>query len=282
MHFRAPRGYNLPLTMAGVSQKTMRTRLDFAITPQPTETTCGPACLYAVYRYYNDDISSEQVFSEVQMLPGGGTLTVFLALHAMRRGYDATIFTCNLQMFDPTWFTPAPGGGGGGSPLIRERLIAQKAVKNDPKLHIATDGYLQYLDEGGQLFMEDITPQLIDRILDSGAPIIAGLSATWLYRAKRDRPDDMQEDDIAGEPLGHFVVIHGLDASASHASVADPYMYLPTFGSHSYIVPVDRLISAILLGIFTYDAKLLILTPGTRVQGSGFGVPAPHPPVPEP
>ena len=240
-----------------ISHRTMRTSLDFAITPQPTETTCGPACLHAVYRFYDDEISLEQVTRQVQTLPEGGTLTVFLALHAMQRGYDATIYSCNLQMFDPTWFVP-------GAPPIRERLIAQKAVKNDPKLHIATDGYLQYLDMGGQLFMEDITPQLIDRILDSGAPIVAGLSATWLYRAKRDRPSDMKEDDIAGEPLGHFVVIHGLDASACHASVADPYMYLPTFGSHSYIVPVDRLISAILLGIFTYDAKLLILTPAVR------------------
>jgi len=247
--------------MGSVSQMTMRTRLDFAITPQPTETTCGPACLAAVYRFYNDDIPSDQVFREVQTLPGGGTLTVFLALHALKRGYDATIYTCNLQMFDPTWFVP-------GGPPLRERLIAQRAVKTDPKLHIATEGYLQFLDLGGQLFMEDITPQLIDRILDTGAPIIAGLSATWLYRAKRDRPHDMQEDDVAGEPLGHFVVIHGLDASACHAAVADPYMYLPMFSSHSYVVPVDRLISAILLGIFTYDAKLLILTPAGRDQKS--------------
>ena len=258
--------------MAGVSQKTMRTRLDFAITPQPTETTCGPACLYAVYQYYNDEIPSEQVFREVQMLPGGGTLTVFLALHAMRRGYDATIYTCNLQMFDPTWFRP-------GGPPIRERLIAQKAVKSDPKLHIATDAYVDYLDMGGRLFMDDITPPMLDRILDTGAPIIAGLSATWLYRARRDRPDDMREDDVAGEPLGHFVVVHGLDASACHAAIADPYKYLPPFGSHSYTVPVDRLISAILLGIFTYDAKLLILTPGDRRQGAGDRGQRPVPPA---
>lgn len=251
--------------MAPGNHKTMRTSLDFAITPQPSETACGTACLHAVYRYFGDEVPLEQVSREVRLLPDGGTLAAFLALHAMARGYDATIYTCDLRMFDPTWFTP-------GAPPLRERLLAQKAAKSNAKLHIATDAYVEYLDAGGQLFMEDITPQLIDRILDSGSPIIVGLSATWLYRAMRDRPADMKEDDVRGEPLGHFVVVHGMDASNCHAAVADPYMYLPHHTTHGYIVPVDRLISAIHLGIFTFDAKLLILTPGKRVRGSGFGV----------
>ena len=35
----------------------METRLSLDILPQPDELTCGPTCLQAVYRYYDDNIS---------------------------------------------------------------------------------------------------------------------------------------------------------------------------------------------------------------------------------
>ena len=35
------------------------------------------------------------------MLDQGGTLDVFLANHALQRGYKATILTYNLDLFDP-------------------------------------------------------------------------------------------------------------------------------------------------------------------------------------
>ena len=43
----------------------METRLSLDILPQPDELTCGPTCLHAVYRYYGDDISLDQVIAEV-------------------------------------------------------------------------------------------------------------------------------------------------------------------------------------------------------------------------
>ena len=94
----------------------MEARIALDILSQPDETTCGPTCLHAVYRYYRDDISLKQVISEAHLLEGGGTLEVLLACHALRRGYRATIYTYNLQVFDPTWFTPpisisAPNSG---------------------------------------------------------------------------------------------------------------------------------------------------------------------------
>ena len=32
----------------------METKLFLDIRPQPDQTTCGPTCLHAVYRYFND------------------------------------------------------------------------------------------------------------------------------------------------------------------------------------------------------------------------------------
>jgi len=235
----------------------LSTKLTFEITPQPDDTACGPSCLHAVYRYYEDDIPAEQVIREVQQLEGGGTLAVYLALHALRRKYEATIYTCDLQMFDPSWFDTE-------APLIGPRLAAQMKIKRQAKFQAATRAYLEFLDHGGDLFMEDITISMLGAILTTGAPIITGLSATWLYRSPRERTTDLEPDDIVGEPLGHFVVIHGIDEARHVAWVADPYIHKPFSASHVYEVDANRLIGAIYLGIITYDAKLLIIRPKGR------------------
>ncbi|MFH1021272.1 MAG: C39 family peptidase, partial [Pseudomonadota bacterium] len=86
----------------------MEAFLDVAILPQPDLITCGPTCLHAVYQYYGDDITLTKVIDEVKSLETGGTLDVFLACHALRRGYKARIYTYNLQVFDPTWFLHDP------------------------------------------------------------------------------------------------------------------------------------------------------------------------------
>ncbi|MBI1372665.1 MAG: hypothetical protein GC159_07870 [Phycisphaera sp.] len=227
--------------------------IPFTITPQPDLLTCGPACLHAMYRHFGVDLSLEQVIDETRRLPGGGTLAVMLALHAMQRGYGATIYTCDLRTFDPTWFGPEVD--------LVERLRAQAAVKARHKLRTATEAYIEFLEAGGELYMNDITDELLVDLLSSGIPFIAGLNATWLYQCVRERQDDMQPDDLLGEPTGHFVVVHGLDRQRRTAHIADPFLQKPEPGRHHYEIGIDRLVGAILLGIVTYDAKLLILTP---------------------
>lgn len=77
-------------------------RLD--IHAQPNDETCGPTCLQAVYQYYDDLIPLQEVIDQVITLRTGGTLGVMLGNHALSRGYQATLYTYNLMMFDPTWF----------------------------------------------------------------------------------------------------------------------------------------------------------------------------------
>ncbi|MCA9161211.1 MAG: hypothetical protein KDA72_22930, partial [Planctomycetales bacterium] len=74
----------------------MRNEFKFDIQAQPDDTTCGPTCLQAVYSYFEDEIPLPQVIAEVPGLAAGGTLAVLLGDHALRRGYDATIYTYNL------------------------------------------------------------------------------------------------------------------------------------------------------------------------------------------
>jgi hypothetical protein len=230
------------------------TSLKLDIHAQPDDTTCGPTCLHAVYRYYGDRLALDRVIRETPTLEDGGTLAVFLALHALKRGYRATIYTYNLQVFDPTWFAR-------GGPDIRDRLGLQARQRRSPKLRAATAAYLEFLELGGRLRFKDLTPELIRRPLRRGVPILTGLNATYLYRCARERSegDRVIEDDLGGDPMGHFVVIHGYDRDRKEVHVADPLASNPVAPGHRYTVDVGRVICAILLGIVTYDANLLLL-----------------------
>jgi hypothetical protein len=232
----------------------MESRLSLNILPQPDEITCGPTCLQAVYGYFGDDMPLEQVIAEVPMLEGGGTLGVWLACHALRRGYRAKIYTFKLQLFDPTWLVP-------GGPDIVECLKAQMAVKKNPKLHTASKAYLEYFRLGGRLYMEDLTPALVRRFLKRNLPIITGLSSTYLYQSPREFGPNCDYDDVKGEPSGHFVVLCGYDRFTRQVMVADPLHTNPLGGSQKYSSPIARVINAILLGVLTYDGNLIILEP---------------------
>ena len=233
----------------------MDASLDFDINRQPDSTTCGPTCLHAVYRYYNDPISLPEIISEVSLIEAGGTLEVYLACHALRRGYKTTIFPYNLQIFDPTW-SAIP------HQEIADKLRRQLSFKKDiPGFEVVTSAYLEYLKLGGQLKFEVMTASLIRRYLKKSIPILTGLSATYLYDEAReyDTGSDPVYDDVRGESTGHFVVLTGYNKNDRSVSVADPLKKNPIASSRYYSVNIYRLICAIMLGILSYDGNLLII-----------------------
>jgi hypothetical protein len=226
------------------------------ILPQPDDATCGPTCLHAVYRSYGDDIALEQVIAEVPAIETGGTLGVYLAIHALRRGYRATIYTYNLRLFDPTWFGPRAVD-------LAERLSAQARVKTDPVLQRATPAYLEFLERGGRLRFHELDRRLLRGHLRQGRRLLVGLSATYLYACAREHGSHVIDyDDVRGEPMGHFVVLYDYEHESKRAWVADPYSENPAFQKHHYAVSLDRLIGAIMLGVLTYDGNLLLIEPG--------------------
>lgn len=256
----------------------MKNRLDLGILPQPDDTTCGPTCLHAVYRFFGDDIELPTVISEIHRLDHGGTFAVYLGLHAMRRGYDVTLHTLNLQVFDPTWFRLE-------REVMIERLKARRRAKAATPLVVAIDAYLEFLEAGGEVRFEDLTPRLIRKTLKRGVPILTGLSSTYLYQAMREYGHNMEDDDIRGDPSGHFVVLCGYDKEDHTVLVADPMHPNPAFQTLQYVVEIDRLVCSMLLGILTHDADLLIIEPvgGRKPRPSGllFDLPEPtDPPSP--
>lgn len=238
-------------------------KLYLDILPQPDDMTCGPTCLHAIYRYFDDPVHLNQVISEVTNLEGGGTLAVYLACHALRRGYKTTIYTYNLQLFDPTWFVS-------DGPDISEKLNLQLRYKNrDFLLNTATHAYLKYLELGGQLRFEILTPGLIRKYLKREVPILTGLNATYLYNSSREYVEGQHlvYDDIRGESTGHFVVLAGYDKVSRNVLIADPFKPNPVSSHQHYEVNIYRLVCSIMLGIVTYDDNLLIIEPRKKRKG---------------
>lgn len=231
----------------------------FDIEAQPDDTTCGPSCLHSVYRAWQHDSNLEDLIAEVPSLPDGGTLGVNLATHALRQGFSATIYTANLHVFDPTWFARDAHGHLANEHVIRDGLLEQEAAKANTKLSAATDAYLEFLSLGGQLRFENITLELLHSHFERGVPVLAGLSATYLYRCSRELDDDY--DAVRGHPSGHFVVLHGADLEQRRVRIADPLADNPRFDSHYYEVGFDALLASIMLGIVTYDANIIVIEP---------------------
>ncbi len=114
---------------------------------------------------------------------------------------------------------------------------------------------------GGNILFCDLTSELISGFISAGRPVLTGVSATYLYKCAREFGPNDDYDDVRGEPTGHFVVLHGYDDANRQVRVADPLADNPGFEVQSYDIPLARLVPAIMLGVLTYDANLLIIEP---------------------
>jgi len=231
----------------------MTRRFKVEMMPQPDDVSCGATCLHAVYRFYGETLDIGRLLREVEHLEEGGTLGVFLGCHALRRGYKVTLYNYNLNVFDPTW-------AGLSSAELTERLRRQMEVKSSRKLRVASKAYMQFMQLGGEIRFTEISPKLVRRHMRSSIPIIAGLSSTYLYQSAREYGPRADADDVRGFPTGHFVVLCGYDMDSRDVLVADPWQANPR-RERLYEVGINRLICSILLGVLTYDANLLVITP---------------------
>jgi hypothetical protein len=228
--------------------------LNFDIKAQPDDITCGPTCLHAIYQYYHDDIPLKEVVNEVKSLKTGGTLAVMLGNHALKRGYKAHIYTYNLNVFDPSWFSLSQN-------KMIDNLKKQMRYKfRSKKLLVASKAYIKFIESGGTIQQTELDQHLLKKYLKKSTPILTGLSATYLYGTQREIPATNKYDSIKGEPVGHFVIINGYEEATNTIYLADPMNPNP-LQSQYYSVSFDRLINSIMLGIVTYDANLLVIEP---------------------
>ncbi|ARA93075.1 peptidase-C39 like family protein [Rhodothermaceae bacterium RA] len=229
--------------------------MEIRMLAQPDDVTCGPTSLHAVYDFLGLHLDLEDVIRGVDYLEEGGTLGVYLGLDALRRGFEAFLYSYNLKIFDPSWATLR-------RPALIDKLEAQLRYKKGKRFTENSRAYQRFLRQGGHLCFDDLTPALLHHYLDQNLPILTGLSATYLYNTRREYTNHLNRsvyDDLRGEPMGHFVVLCAI--RGNRVVVADPYKENPISHDHYYEVDLHRLIRAILLGIVTYDANLLVIAP---------------------
>lgn len=234
--------------------------IDFEMTPQPDDESCGPASLHAIYKYYKADISYQDIIEQIERSISGGTLSALLGKHALQMGFKATLYTNNLNIFDPSWFNHDQAS----AKFLREKLMEQLRFKRNRFLARATHAFLDFLNLGGEVNFKIINMDLIESYFLQKKPILTGLSSTYLYNSPREKFVKGQSinDDIQGTPCGHFVVLYGYDNNEKSVIIADPYSKNPLApNEHYYRVPCDRLINAIMLGVGTYDGNLLVIEP---------------------
>lgn len=228
------------------------------IQSQPTDESCGATCLQAVYDYYNFSIPLEETIATVERSMSGGTLAPLLGKHALNRGFKTTLYTNNLNVFDPTWFTEL------GEKHLISKLTTQIKQNTDKGIVNTSIAYQQYMEAGGILRFRTLNVKLLKSYFNRNIPILTGLSATYLYNCARERFSTEGVaiyDDIAGTPCGHFVILCGYDEKKKHVIVADPHRENPLASDNYYKVHIHRLINAIMLGVLTHDGNLLIIEP---------------------
>jgi Peptidase C39 family len=226
--------------------------LHVQVDQQPDDDSCGITCLQAIYRYNDLNLGLDQLRSEVDHWQTGGTVSVNLARHALDRGFAATLYSYNVQIFDPTW-RDLP------SEAIAKKLKARHRRIRSKKQKKVIAFYLDFLRKGGILKFDDLDEDLFDRLFAARTPVLVGLSATYLYQAKRERPDCVEDDEI-GNPVGHFVIVAGWDRSSRTVLVHDPLRRNPISDSGTYTLPFTKFSNAVMLGILTYDENLLVVS----------------------
>lgn len=225
----------------------------FPILCQPDDSTCGPTSLHAVYKSLGCNCELDDLINQIEKLDHGGTLGVCLGIDALKRKFKARLLSYNLKIFDPSWAKLKPVA-------IQKKLKEQLKYKKGKKFTTASKAYIRFLEHGGIIDLHELTPTLLKSFLNKSVPLIVGLSATYLYQCMREREvsnEKLVYDDLKGEPCGHFVVLYGINNNK--VLIADPYAQNPLIKKHHYEVDIHRVMNAIMLGIITYDANLLVI-----------------------
>ena len=244
----------MTLSVAVPTLAAMEVELPVTIERQPDYTTCGPTSLHAIYRYWGDPISLPTVIEETPKLPGGGTLGVHLAVHALKRGYEVDTWVCNVRHVDPTWFQKPTD--------LRAKIKARAAAKGlvaDPRYGPAIQSIEQFLDLGGRYHWGDLSPEFMGKLLSEGTPLLTGANGTYLYQCSRET--EKGPDDVQGDSFGHFLVLCGYSSKDQSVAISDPLWDNPLHGTKYYRASLWRFLGAVFLGVSSDDGNMMRIRP---------------------
>lgn len=227
---------------------------------------CLSECLLAVFKYYNLNITLDDIISYVSTDSDKLYDWEFKAGSlALKNNLKPIIHTNVSYLFDPSW------NGLDNDKLLAKlkeeaRFFSEKLelVNKEPeqKNYIfpnkliadrykkEVDAAVEYVENGGRISFSAISANLIKEYLNKGVPLIVSLNPTLLHRMKRAY--NFEPDDIRGIVWGHVVVIKGYEND--NFIVADPGgdFYV---GEFEYSMNMDGVIESIL----RYNGQLIAI-----------------------
>ena len=173
---------------------------------QPDDATCGPTSLHAVYRYFGQELDLASVIDAVAYLEGGGTLAAYLGLDVLA----SRVRGLHL-LLRPSPVRPYLGGTGYALSHRQATTAAflQKEGSSSGRPRKPTSAFC---NTGASCGLPTSRSTCSAPISTGKLPVLAGLSATYLYRTMREyaiAPNQTAYHDLQGEPAGHFVVLYG-------------------------------------------------------------------------
>ena len=215
--------------------------------PQPDDLSCGLCCLRTILDYHGSPITLEELIKTIPPMPDIGVYDSQLGKAALEYGFQVTIYTYNYGIFHPVW-----------NRLTRQELIeklrVKKACVSTPSQALSAQGYIEYLEAGGDLLFYPLSREILIAHFMRGIPVIAALDMTFLYDCVAFY------NEFSDRRATHFVVLHGYNPSNNTFDITDPWHSIPLpHKNGQYSLDTARVINAILLGQTRNDSSIIVI-----------------------
>lgn len=183
-----------------------------------------------------------------------GSSVGHMASYFLDLDFKTTVHTSDAQLFDQSWKDLSP------TELIANIQARQPFIKHavydQETLGVITNGFVQFLQKGGQLVMPVVDEAYLHTLLEAG-PIFCVVNYQYLFEVARtayDTQDKPQRDPIQGQLSTHVVTIAGYKDSQFLVidSVRKP-------DEAQLWVPASRLIAAYHLADIDLDSLLITI-----------------------
>ncbi len=212
---------------------------------------CAPASFVSVMSYFGSTIDLEALIKKSSKSCKFRDWDYILGTLALKEGFDVTVHSRSLLIFDSTWFKLERIN------LMRnlrnQRSYLEEISKSLPgfkRLEIEAKCAYKFLDSGGKIDFSPISKNLITGYLKQNLPVIATFTSQLIFGIPKET--SISKDPIRGEPWKHTVVIKGYRGDSFF--VSDPARKGST---KEYPLQKDLLLD----GIIRYDSNLVVISP---------------------
>jgi len=173
-------------------------KIDVPAFKQSNKLGCGPTCLSMVFSYFNKNFSEKQIIDEISIIKDkshkkAGTLTIDNALVAIKKRFDVTCFSYNMNLLKPTFI------GLEKEALkkeIKKLAVAEKDNFNKRILKTMT----KLIDEKVNFRVKMPSFTDIESFIKKKIPVMIAVNSKIFF-----------EENKSSTWSGHFIVITGFD-----------------------------------------------------------------------